>query len=349
MIDVSIIIPIYNRAKTLNACIESVLQLDYSNYEVVLVDDGSTDESASICKDFCKRYANISYFYKENGGVSSARNLGLSKSNGKWVTFVDSDDLVSPSHLNIISREVKKDIDWLIQSFCGSIDQANNFFRKSEIKRVVPDNPAIYYFTDFLKTDTPVYSVWGKFYKREICNKYHIRFREDVHLSEDQIFNLEYLKYVTKLVHYPDARTYIQTDLIIEGNGGRLSSKVHPLDEYYNFILSNYKAVRNLDEEARGVNIPFGVDKLVYYFVTLTLVNYQRRKYRKKLQSGELLSFTRNKIRPIFKSVLSYKNCIILNWIKIPYLLIVGNHCRLALYFCQLYCLYKSLCSRLIK
>lgn len=343
MIDVSIIIPIYNRANTLTECLKSITKVLYKNYEIILVDDGSTDNSASICQDFCKEHAEAHYYYKKNGGVSSARNLGISKAQGKWITFIDSDDTIRPEHLDIVQFEADQQVDWLIESFSNAYkNNAEDCLGK---QRIESSSPAIYYFTDFLKTNTPMFSVGGKFYKLDICKSYQIFFREDIHLGEDQIFNLEYLPHVNRLVHYPAMSTYIQTDLIISGKGKRLSSKVLPLNEYYYNIVNNYQAFRSIDKQANNLNICFSINHMVTGVTTLTLINYQRKKYAKNLHSGELLSFTKNKVRPLFQSVLPYRKAIKEKHINIIYSLIATNHCRLALSFCFVYSRFKTLYS----
>lgn len=91
---VSVIVPVYNSEKYLEECIESILNQTYTNIELLLVDDGSTDDSGIICKRYSKWDERVSYYYEENGGVSSARNNGLSNSKGKYVVFVDSDDVI---------------------------------------------------------------------------------------------------------------------------------------------------------------------------------------------------------------------------------------------------------------
>lgn len=347
MIDVSIIIPIYNRANTLTECLKSITKVRQKNYEIILVDDGSTDNSASICQDFCKEHSEAHYYYKNNGGVSSARNFGISKAQGKWITFIDSDDTIRPEHLDIVQYESNKQVDWLIESFSNTYK--NNVEYCLDTQRIESSSPAIYYFTDFFKTNTPMFSVCGKFYKLDICKSYHIFFREDIHLGEDQIFNLEYLHHVNRLVHYPRMSTYIQSDLIITGEGKRLSSKVLPLNEYYYNIVSNYQAFRSIDKQANSHNICFSINHMVTGMATLTLINYQRKKCAKNLHSGELLSFTKNKVRPLFQSVLPYRKAIKEQHINIIYSLIVTNHCRLALSFCFVYSRFRALYSYINK
>lgn len=114
MVDVSIIVPIYNRARILLSCLDSISCIKQKKYEVILIDDGSTDDTPLICEEYCKNHTDFYYYRKENGGVSSARNLGIEKSNGKLITFVDSDDVVTPEHLDFLNCKETIDYDIII-------------------------------------------------------------------------------------------------------------------------------------------------------------------------------------------------------------------------------------------
>ena len=98
----SIIVPVYNSEKYVSVCIESILKQTYQNIEVILVDDGSTDESGKVCDEFEQADHRVRVFHKKNGGVSSARNLGIEKCRGRYVTFIDSDDFVSEDFILIM-------------------------------------------------------------------------------------------------------------------------------------------------------------------------------------------------------------------------------------------------------
>ena len=348
MPEVSIIVPVYNRASSICFCLESLNAMHYRDFEVIVVDDGSSDDTPRIYQEFCNSHSQFRYIQQNNGGVSSARNLGMSKAHGTWITFVDSDDAVRSEHLDIVQMEENVEIDWLIESF-------TNLYKKQTIQDAVTMkplsyerfetfSPVKYFFTTFTQTDTPMFSVCGKFYKRENCINYQIRFREDIHLGEDQIFNLDYLRHVKRLVHYPMMCTYIQIDRLIDGKGKRLSSKILPLEEYYHVILNNYNAFRTFDKQAEGCNIAYSVNNLVNGMVTLTLVNYSRHKHAKILRTGELLTFIKNKVKPLFQTVLPYKKNIKDRHIVIIYSLIVSNHCQLAIVFCRLYSWSVTLC-----
>ena len=99
---ISIIVPIFNTEKYLHQCLDSILSQSYGNFECLLINDGSTDASASICREYVAKDARFRYFEKENGGVSSARNLGIERSGGAYITFIDSDDWVEFDYLEVL-------------------------------------------------------------------------------------------------------------------------------------------------------------------------------------------------------------------------------------------------------
>ena len=110
----SIIIPIYNRKRTLPRCLDSILSMKMNDYEVLMVDDGSTDDSGEICKKYEHLDSRFHYYHKKNGGVSNARNFGISKSSGMWITFVDSDDFVQADHFDCLNDEQTAQYDFLM-------------------------------------------------------------------------------------------------------------------------------------------------------------------------------------------------------------------------------------------
>ena len=105
---ISVIVPIYNVEKYINRCIDSIIEQTYTNLEIILVDDGSTDNSGSICDEYAKKDNRIKVIHKENGGVSSARNVGLDTAIGQYITFVDSDDYIEKKYCEILLKTLKK-------------------------------------------------------------------------------------------------------------------------------------------------------------------------------------------------------------------------------------------------
>lgn len=99
---ISIIVPVYNSEKTLCRCVDSILAQTYQNFELILIDDGSIDQSGKICDDYVRLDSRVRVFHKKNGGVSAARNVGLDNAKGTWLTFIDSDDYIQENYLSYI-------------------------------------------------------------------------------------------------------------------------------------------------------------------------------------------------------------------------------------------------------
>lgn len=188
----SIIIPIYNVHKYLDECIESILNNDIEQVEIILIDDGSTDESAIICDKY-KSIQQVHIIHQKNMGVSKARNVGIEMCIGKYVVFIDSDDYISSVYINTILKSIqsKKDI-----YFFGA--------KNIEDKKITTNRKWIYTY-DKISSKQDIYDIvlsgksnepWDKVFKKEIIDKYNIRFKENISLGEDIIFTLDYLKYV---------------------------------------------------------------------------------------------------------------------------------------------------------
>ena len=125
---ISIIVPIYNTDCYLRQCLDSIINQSYKNFEVLLVNDGSVDDSAMICKEFAEKDSRIRYFEKENGGVSSARNLGLKNVKGNYITFVDSDDWVEPTYIeDMYQASLKNDSEIVVSNFAQFDVKENHY------------------------------------------------------------------------------------------------------------------------------------------------------------------------------------------------------------------------------
>ena len=194
---ISIIIPVYKTEAFLHRCVESLLEQTFQNFEILLIDDGSPDKSGVICDEYAKIDNRVQVFHKENGGVSSARNLGLDKARGEWVIFVDSDDYVSHNYLETINNDINKNIDIIFYSY-------NKISYDGEIISTLKHKE--YHFTDGeLGTairNTKLVEVgypWSKVFKNEIIQKHNLRFNINLPISEDRLFTYQYLCYVKSL------------------------------------------------------------------------------------------------------------------------------------------------------
>lgn len=187
---ISIIVPVYNVEKYLEKCLNSILEQTYKNFEVIVVDDGSPDSCYEICEQYAKKDARIKAFHKKNGGLADARNYGLERSSGKYITFIDSDDFVKEDYLEYLLcllEKHKADI-----SMCGN-------FRYWEDKEVKGSKKVeIKVFSSLEAVENLLYqknienSAWGKLYKRELFKNIQYptgKLYEDLGTTYKVIFN----------------------------------------------------------------------------------------------------------------------------------------------------------------
>lgn len=202
MIDLSVIIPVYNAESTIERCVESVLAKNDNNVEVILINDGSTDGSGKICAILEKKYEEVKVIDIPNGGVSHARNVGLDNAIGKYIQFVDADDFVDEemSH-RLIEKAKQEHSDLVICGFKREFYRNNKLWVTNTIS--CPDK-VIYkgkLEDSFRKLIMSGYlnPPWNKLYLREIIQPDN-RFREGLSLGEDLIFNLEIVRKANKIV-----------------------------------------------------------------------------------------------------------------------------------------------------
>lgn len=193
---VSIIVPVYNAEVYLKECIDSLVRQTYTNLEIILVDDGSTDTSGHICDMYEKNYNNISVFHIKNSGVSHARNIGVSKACGEYIFFVDSDDLLETYYINNFMRKELNEIDFVGGGFLKRFEEGNDV--KIEM---LEGKLKLEEFKERIYKMLPVHyiSVWGVRYKKSIIQQYHITFCTNLRLGEDIRFNLQYLEKVNTI------------------------------------------------------------------------------------------------------------------------------------------------------
>lgn len=213
---ISIVVPVYNSAKYLEECIDSLLAQTYEPYEIILVDDGSFDGSGKICDEFATRYSHIKVIHKENGGVSSARNKGIEVAKGSYLIFVDADDALNPKMLEFYSLYMDKG-GVPICNF-GGINENGSINSEKEVLMNVGIETAEHFMRIF--SDDYINPPWNKLYDLRILKRYNIIFPENVSLGEDLLFNLKYLQFSPK-------KYYICTDALYyyrAGNPGSLSN-----------------------------------------------------------------------------------------------------------------------------
>ena len=181
---ISVIIPAYNAAGTIRRCIQSVLEQTYTEWEMIIVDDGSKDDTLGICQSYDD--SRIRVLHKENGGVSSARNMGLNFAQGDYIAFIDSDDFIGTDYLQHLSYGLGADI--VITGFYyGAVPEVSCFKLQLSDKQKVSQE-----LSKLINADQLCFP-WGRLFKRSILEQYQIRFDEQMRFAEDNVFNWEFL------------------------------------------------------------------------------------------------------------------------------------------------------------
>ena len=197
----SVIIPVYNVEKYINRCVKSILSKRYNDLEIILIDNGSTDRSGSICDIYANEYANISVYHIENHGVGSARNFGLSKARGEFIYFVDSDDYLVGNLFADFADKLVLDLDLAVFSYYNSFEE--DLTEKQRTEKSLPfkgnydKDGFIKIFKELFLSDM-LYTVWNKIYRREFLLENNLSF-EKYELGEDVRFNLNAYRNVNKV------------------------------------------------------------------------------------------------------------------------------------------------------
>lgn len=186
---VSMIVPVYNTAQYLAACLDSILAQTFSDYELLLVDDGSTDDSAAICDAYAAKDQRIRVFHRPNGGVSAARNLGVAQAQGDWICYVDSDDEVKPDYLKVM-------VDAICSERCLVMGNLSDDRMSGNLREDIAlhGQEMVRYLleTGVLFLSGPV----AKLFNRALLMEHDIRFPEGIHYGEDMVYLFNYLNVI---------------------------------------------------------------------------------------------------------------------------------------------------------
>ncbi len=233
---ISVIMPVYKVPEIfLRRSIQCVIKQSYKNFELIIIDDGSPDNSGNICEEFKKLDNRIRVFHIKNGGVSVARNFGLKYAEGEYITFIDSDDLIDKDYLiNLYNSIIEYDTDCIVCS-CKYIKSKNDIIKNKKINfksKIYNQNSAIEILCHMKHPYQyiEITSVWGKLYKSKIAKQ--IKFNEEMVLAEDFAYNLEYFQKINKIVF-----------LQYQGYGYRIRED-SAINSIYNFRM--LKTIRQL-------------------------------------------------------------------------------------------------------
>lgn len=272
MIKVSVIIPVFNNEKSIGTTLDSLLNQTFDYFEGIIVNDGSTDGSLEIIKEYCDKDDRLSYIDMANGGVSSARNAGIEKAQGEFITFLDADDILPPKSLQWMNHTVNTEICDTVIGEYERVDGLTAYINKrsqnaSEKRHILSaDDPDLLHF----------WSVCTKWFDRNLIIKNNIRFEKITHL-EDAVFFYNYLRYAKRLATCPHViYTYIKPLPIF----GRTSTQLVKTE----MLTSSRSAFDRLLEITSCYGPSFRYE-LIYRYLFVVLGDYYRKLWMMDVES----------------------------------------------------------------
>lgn len=241
---VSIIVPVYNAQQSIRRCVDSILNQEFVDYEVILVNDGSTDESGAICDEYAQKDSRVRVIHKKNTGVSDSRNIAIEEAKGEYLQFMDSDDWITTDATSLFYKAAKEyGCDMVIADFYrvvgqrvsqkGDID-TDEVMTREEFASHMMENPADFYYG----------VLWNKFFKRDIVEKYQLRMDENISWCEDFMFNLEYIRHAESIyalgvpVYY-----YVKTKGSLASQGTSITKTIQMKRMVFSYYHKFYKAI----------------------------------------------------------------------------------------------------------
>lgn len=193
---ISVIVPVYNMQRCIHRCVDSLLVQTFTDFEVILVDDGSTDGSGIICDEYARKNSRVHVFHKPNEGASSARNFGINNARGEWITFCDADDYVFPNWLENYSLDFTDGVQLIQQGADADHDEFYYHGNPSARCGFEYQGGPVGYILNLFQARMTGYS-WVKAFRTDIIRNNNLLFDKRIRLKEDEIFLLRYLPFVS--------------------------------------------------------------------------------------------------------------------------------------------------------
>ena len=241
---VSIIIPVYNAEKTIRRCVDSVLNQEYKDTELLLVDDGSTDLSGQICDEYARKDSRVCVIHKENTGVSDTRNLALERARGIYLQFLDSDDWISPDATSLMVRAAgESGCDMVISDFYRVVGERvshkgdiepGGLLTREEFAGFMMEKPADFYYG----------VLWNKLFRRALVEENGLRMDKTISWCEDFMFNLEYIRHTKTIyaLHVP-IYYYVKTKGSLASQGLSITKTIKMKSMVFSYYHDFYKSV----------------------------------------------------------------------------------------------------------
>lgn len=260
---ISIIVPVYNIEKYIRKCIESIINQTYKNLEIILVDDGTPDNSGKICDEYAKIDKRIKVIHKQNGGVSSARNVGLENALGEYVSFIDGDDYISDRFCEKLLQKIKEE-----NADCIACGYYRVYDNKTE--KIVSSKPYVLKEIEYLEQILFVQKGLGfshmKLWRKDSIN--NIRFNENLKVAEDAYFGIQASSNIKKfyMINEPLYNyRFNEKSLVISYNKNYMNNYLEAMILTKDYIEKNYKNNKSILEK---------LNNYISYHVLLIVVNY---------------------------------------------------------------------------
>lgn len=247
---VSIIIPVYNAAGCIRRCADSVLNQEYTDFELLLMDDGSKDDTPAILDEIASGDSRVRVIHKPNSGVSDTRNQAISLAKGEYLQFLDADDWITADATKLFVRAAEESgADMVISNYYRVVGDrsapkgdiiADGPITREEYAEWMLKNPADYYYG----------VIWNKLFKRSIVEKYHLRMDTSLNWCEDFIFNMEYILHTERIaVLQVPIYYYVKTDGSLVQKGMNIASIVQMKLNVVEYYRDFYRKLYNDEEE----------------------------------------------------------------------------------------------------
>ncbi|MBR1626165.1 MAG: glycosyltransferase family 2 protein [Bacteroidales bacterium] len=268
---VSIVIPVYNGEKTLKRCVDSLLKQKYSNIEILLIDNGSTDLSSQICEEYVLKDARVRCFHKQHEGIAVAKNFGLNKSTGSWITFCRQNDFADNIYIYSFFYRGKLHKDCL---YITGEKEGKKENKLKKVKGIHCSGPICQKMLDKVQNNA---ECQGKLYNRKVINRLGLHFKENISYGEDKLFTMQYLKEINEIAYNRKYFPYIR---II---GDHLSVTDMTFNEQWNNYHEITTELKRIWPDNWNFQWFFSDFKLVFYSI-LTENNISRIQRIKNLQ-----------------------------------------------------------------
>lgn len=288
---ISVIVPIYNVEAYLERCIDSIINQTYQNLQIILINDGSTDSCEDICKEYAKNDVRIKYVYKKNGGLSSARNLGLKLASGKYISFIDSDDYLDNYFYEVMYRTLKSEVVEMIECGVHNVTHCFNDFIFDAHNEVItiPSKQALKNMITHSGKVQPRYAVWNKIYDKKLVEG--VKFPEG-EIHEDYLFEAVAFMRTSKYTFISQKMYYhrVRPGSIITSTafGEKYFDKIKHIQQRTDFF------VKNGERELAKCSVRDELETLLLYYYLASKAN--NKNYLQYI-SNEL----RSKKREIFR------------------------------------------------